>query len=118
MSDYKQLRVWQQSMDFVVRIYEITQEFPKDELYGLVSQMRRAAVSVASNLAEGKGRTTSKELGYFLGNARGSLRELETQILISGRQQYIPREAEQELLHTTDDLGRMLHGLINFAKDS
>ena len=81
---YKDLRVWQQAMEFVLRIYSVTQKFPKDELYGLVSQMRRAAVSVVSNIAEGKGRSSKKELAHFLSNARGSIRELETQIIISG----------------------------------
>ncbi|SRR5579884_2092006 len=116
MADYKELRVWQQSMEFVVRVYTITQEFPKDELYGLVSQMRRAAVSVASNIAEGKGRTSSKELAHFLSNARGSLREVETQTMISARLAYITKGVEKELLSNIDDIGRMLHGLINFAK--
>ena len=113
--DYKELRVWQQAMDFVLRIYAITARFPKDELYGLVSQMRRAAVSVVSNIAEGKGRSSKKELAYFLSNARGSLREIETQTIISARLNYINTEVEKELLGSIDDISRMLAGLMNYA---
>ena len=112
---YKELRVWQQAMDFVVRIYAITKRFPADELYGMVSQMRRAAVSIVSNIAEGKGRASKKELAHFLSNARGSLCEVETQTMIAARLNYISPEMEKELLQTVEDLGRMLSGLVNFA---
>jgi len=113
--NYKDLRVWQRAIELVVQIYGLTRRYPKDELYGLTSQMRRAAISVASNIAEGKGRATSKELAHFLSNARRSLRELETQTIISARLHYISQEVEDEVLGTIDDLGRMLHGLISFA---
>lgn len=112
---YKDLRVWKEAMELVFRIYALTNAFPKDELYGLVSQMRRAAVSVVSNIAEGKGRESKKELAHFLSTARGSLRELETQVIIAARLEYMSSEAEQELLGRIDDVGRMLAGLMNFA---
>jgi four helix bundle protein len=80
---HKDLVVWNKAMDLVTEIYRLTKEFPKDEMFGLVSHLRRSAISVPSNIAEGKGRISKKEFHYFLGNARGSLAELETRIIIS-----------------------------------
>src|ERR1017187_5319400 len=84
-SSFQDLRIWQESMDLAVEIYRATSDFPKHETYGLVSQMRRAAVSVPSNIAEGKGHRSDPEFVRFLFHARGSLLELETQILIARR---------------------------------
>ena len=81
--NYTDLRAWQKAMAFVLDIYRCTRVFPKDELYGLSSQMRRAAVSIPSNIAEGKGRSSHKELLQFLFRARGSLLELNTQLMIA-----------------------------------
>ena len=92
--NFKDLKVWQLGMELVFRIYTITAVFPKDELFGLTSQMRRAAVSIVSNIAEGKGRTGSKELAHFLSTSRGSLRELETQVLIAAHLKYFNSEVE------------------------
>jgi four helix bundle protein len=80
---YRDLIAWRKATQLAVEIYRVTQKFPKDELYGLTSQMRRAAVSVASNIAEGKGRYSRKEFAQFLYRARGSLLELETQLFIA-----------------------------------
>ena len=91
-ASYRDLRVWQCSMKLVVSVYTITQCFPKQELYGLISQLRRAAVSVPSNIAEGKGRLTDRDRAHFFSQARGSLLELETQILIAQELQYISSE--------------------------
>jgi four helix bundle protein len=96
---YTDLKVWQKSMDLVVEVYRSTRTFPKHELYGLTSQMRRAAVSVPSNIAEAKGRYSTKELVQFLYNARGSLLELQTQIVIAHRLEYLP-EMEWNQLHS------------------
>jgi four helix bundle protein len=82
-TSYKDLRVWRQSVDLALEIYRQTQTFPKNELYGLTSQLRRAAVSVPSNIAEGKGRSSDKELVLFLHHSRVSLVEVETQLLIA-----------------------------------
>jgi four helix bundle protein len=79
---YRELIAWQKSVELVTEIYSITKEFPRDEIYGLTSQLRRSAVSVPSNIAEGQGRATKGEFIQFLGHARGSLFELETQIVI------------------------------------
>jgi four helix bundle protein len=82
---YRDLKVWQTAMDLVGAVYRLTREFPKEETYGLTIQLRRAAVSIASNIAEGKGRSSDKELLHFLSNAKGSLFEVETQIMIADR---------------------------------
>ncbi len=112
---YQDLKVWQLSMDLVVRVYELTRDFPDRELYGLVSQMRRAAVSIPSNIAEGKGRTSNKELAHFLSNARGSICELETQILLSVRLGLVSEAKAKELLETLTEVARMVSGLMSFA---
>jgi four helix bundle protein len=82
---YRDLKAWQTAMTLVGDVYRLTQEFPRDETYGLTSQLRRAAVSIASNIAEGKGRSSDKELLHFLSNAKGSLFEVETQVIVADR---------------------------------
>jgi len=88
IKSYRDLVVWQKAMDLVTEIYRVSREFPKDEIFGLTGQMRRAAVSVPSNIAEGYGKSSRKEYIFFLTHARGSLLELETQILIAGNLTY------------------------------
>ena len=100
-------------MDLVLRVYNITGSFPKQEIYGLTSQMRRAAVSVPSNIAEGKGRYSRKELLQFLFRARGSLLELRTQITIASELGFTNERSGQELIELTNEVGRLLNGLIN-----
>jgi four helix bundle protein len=112
---YRDLFVWQKSMHLVFRIYEATQRFPKHELYGLVSQMRRAAVSIPSNVAEGKGRSSDRDFSLFLQHSRGSLHELETQILISEHLGYVTDEEAADLQKLTSEVGRLLMGLMSFA---
>jgi four helix bundle protein len=111
-SSYRDLKVWQKAMDFVVRTYELTQTFPPSELYGLSSQLRRAAVSVASNIAEGKGRS-DKDFSRFLLQARGSVWEAETQLEIARRLKYLDVQTAQELLAAASELSRMLNGMLN-----
>lgn len=111
-ASYRDLRVWQCSMNLVVRVYTATQNFPTHELYGLVSQMRRAAVSVPSNIAEGKGRLTDRDRAPFFCQARGSLLELETQILISQRLNYMLPDDAQSLMQLSAEAGRMLNALV------
>ncbi len=114
---YRDLRVWQESMNLAEAVYSATADFPKSELYGLVSQMRRAAVSVPSNIAEGKGHYSDRELLHFLYHARGSLLELETQVEIAHRLQYL-KEAESDALHARAEVvGRSLTGLINACRE-
>ena len=100
-------------MDLVVAVYRCTDAFPRTEIFGLVSQIRRAAVSVPSNIAEGKGRFSNKELVQFLLRARGSLLELETQLLLSFRLGYLSKLNYEDTRGQCSDLGKMLNGLIN-----
>lgn len=111
-SSYRDLRVWQQAMQLVVAIYRCTQAFPKSELYGLTNQLRRAAVSIPSNIAEGKGRSTDRDRNVFFCRARGSLLELETQILIATELNYLTDEQSEDLMHRSTRLGQMLNALI------
>lgn len=94
LNSHKDLKVWQESMDLVEKIYQLTNTFPRNEQFGLVSQMRRSAVSIPSNIAEGAGRKGSREFGRFLYIAMGSLSELETQFEISLRLQYVTNQED------------------------
>jgi four helix bundle protein len=118
MRSYRDLRVWQQSMDLAEEIYRVTEVFPKHELYGLTSQIRRAAVSVASNIAEGKGRQTDKDFVNFLYHARGSLLEVETQLELARRLRYISEKDEEKFLERTKNVGQQLAGLIHALSGS
>lgn len=112
-SSFRDLRVWQQAMELALTIYRITANFPKYELYGLAQQMRRAAVSVASNIAEGKGRYHDKEFRQFLFHARGSLLELETQLAIASQLEYLTEEQSTRTQQLATQVGRGLSGLVN-----
>lgn len=105
------LRAWQEAISLVKDIYRITALFPKDEVYALTSQMRRAAVSIPSNIAEGAARTGDKEFLQFLSISRGSLSELETQVIIAGELGYL--ESTESILKKIDILFGLLGGLIN-----
>jgi four helix bundle protein len=109
---YRDIKVWQKGIDLVVDIYSCTRRFPRDEVYGLAGQLRRAAVSVPSNIAEGKGRRTDKEFLLFLHHARGSVFEVETQLTIAGLLGYIPETEVGRLGNSAGELARMLSGLI------
>lgn len=85
MNNYKELKIWQKSIELAVKVYQITQNFPKTELFGLTVQMRRSVSSISSNIAEGAGRNSSKDFSNFLGIANGSTCELETQLIIANR---------------------------------
>ena len=108
---HQKLNAWQEAMRLVKMTYLVTQSFPKEELYGLTAQMRRAAVSVPSNLAEGAARATKKEFAQFISIAEGSLSELETQTLIAAELGYI--SSEHEIFSSLDRAGRLLSGLHN-----
>ena len=96
----------------MAEIYAITREFPRDEIYGLTSQLRRSAVSVPSNIAEGQGRATKGEFIQFLGHARGSLFELETQIVIAEKLGYIAPQIESQVASKMTEVARILNGLL------
>ena len=110
---YQDLVAWQMAMDLVAAVYKLTLSFPKEELYGLTSQLRRAAVSVPSNIAEGQGRRGPGELKHFLRISLGSLMELETQVMIAERLHYLESEPVKTILRDSAELGRVLNGLIN-----
>jgi four helix bundle protein len=112
LTSYRDLIVWQKGIDFVVECYRLTGKFPRTELYGLMSQIQRAAVSFPSNIAEGAGRGHTREFLRHLGIARGSLFEAETQILISQRLDYVTDADTRAPLGMVTELGKMLHGLI------
>lgn len=111
--NYKDLLAWQKAMDLVEMVYSMTKRFPADELYGLTSQLRRAVVSVPSNIAEGQGRYSANEFNRFLSIAHGSLREVETQIMIAGRLGYVTEGETQPALDLCGETGRIINGLIN-----
>jgi four helix bundle protein len=110
---YRDLVAWQKGMELVGEIYGISRNFPKDEILGLVSQMRGAAVSIPSNIAEGHQKLSRKEYQYFLGNARASVAEIETQILIAKDLEYLGEIEVDRMLNLSAELGRVLNGLIN-----
>ena len=113
---HKDLQAWQFAMNFVVLIYSVTRSFPRDEQYGLVAQLRRAAVSIPSNIAEGYGRHSAKELHRFVNNALGSLLEVETQIEIAERLNYITRPLATNAFGESNRLKQVLHGLRAWAE--
>ena len=112
-ASFKDLRVWQEAMGLAVAIYKGTESFPKQEVYGLTNQMRRAAVSVASNIAEGKGHRSDKEFCNFLFHARGSALELQTQLMIARELGYLSEQDAAVLLDRADGVARGLNALIN-----
>jgi four helix bundle protein len=113
---YKDLEAWQCAMALVLEIYRSTAKFPREEMFGLTSQLRRAAVSVASNIAEGKGRFSDRELSQFLAVARGSVFEIETQIAIASGLGLVAKPQSQELLKRCGEVGRLLNGLIRSVR--
>lgn len=115
-SRYQDLRAWQKAIALVEHVYVVTSSLPPDEMYGLKSQMRRCAVSIPSNIAEGQGRATRGEFQQFLGHARGSLYELETQVLIAGKLGYLTAKDGECLLAEAKELGRTVNALIAALK--
>ena len=111
MNGYRDLKVWQLSLDLAVEICHSLKTFPNHELFGICSQIRRCSVSIPSNIAEGHQRDSTKEYLRFLSIARGSLAELETQLIISHRLNYIPNETHENYMARLGEVGRMLHGL-------
>lgn len=112
VAGYQDLLVWQRSMNLVESVYRLTESFPSVEQWGLVSQMRRAAISVPSNIAEGYGRQATGEYRHHLSIARGSLLELETQILLSQKLKYLKPEDADSVLKEIDEISRMLATLV------
>ena len=112
VKSYRDLRVWQNAMEIAEDVYRITRGFPKEEMFAMVTQMRRAAASIAANIAEGYGRDSSRSYAHFLRVSQGSLKELETHLLLSARVQLTSMELASPILEKCDVLGRMLRALI------
>jgi four helix bundle protein len=113
MKSFRELRVWQAAMDLVEKIYNLTRNFPREETYGLTNQLRRAAISVPSNIAEGHTREHLKEYLHHLSMAQASLAELETQIEIATRLKYVQPEALEHFLSDLNSLGKQMYALRN-----
>jgi four helix bundle protein len=111
MRPHETLDVWKKGIDFVVALYKTTESFPKEERFGLTSQLRRAAVSIPANIAEGAGRKSYKEFAHFLSNSQGSASEVETELLIASRLGYVEVSSYRALRSSLDEIGRMLTGL-------
>ena len=114
---YKDLIAGQKAMDLVNAVYDVADGFPKREVYSLTDQLRRAAVSVPSNIAEGQAHYSNREFIHFLRYSRGSLAEVETQIIIAQRRKYLSDEQATDLLKQADEVSRILSGLINSLKE-
>ncbi len=112
MHNFKELKIWQLSRKFVKKIYLLTSEFPSEEKFSLISQMRRSAISIPSNIAEGSGRNTAKDFGHFLNISLGSAYELQTQLFLSQDLDLINPVKANELNSNLEELQRMIHGLI------
>ena len=113
LKNYKDLNVWQKSYNLCLVVYRLTKDYPREEIYGLVSQLRRVAVSIPSNIAEGYGRKTTSDYLRFLYIAYGSVYEFETRIMISGDLDYIKKDILKEIGENITEVERMLKGLIN-----
>ena len=111
---FRKLIVWQKSDELAFQVYQVTQSFPKSEIFGIVSQMRRAALSVPANLAESSGRSSRKEKLYFCNVAKGSLTELEFFIDFSLRMNFLNEEKHKALCLLREDTGKLLHGYMKF----
>ena len=116
MRPHERLDFWTKSIEFVVAVYKATEPFPKDERFGLTSQLRRAAVSIPANIAEGAGRQSTKEFAHFLSNAQGSASEVDTELLIANRLGYLAEANYASLRASLDDIGRMITGLSRHLK--
>jgi four helix bundle protein len=111
--NYRELIAWQKAMDLVVLVYKATAALPPEERYGLTSQARRAAVSIPANIAEGQGRNSTREFLNFLSIAHGSLREVETHVLIAQRLNYLDEQVTGAVMDLASEVGRLVNGLSN-----
>ena len=112
INSYKDLRVWQRAMDLAVRCYGITGSFPKDETYGLTSQIRRSSTSIPANIAEGHGREHTGSFIQYSRIAQGSLKELETHLILAVRLGYLDEDGTRDVMSEIDELGKMIRSMI------
>src|ERR1044072_4012276 len=116
MRSHHNLDVWKKSIDFVIEVYKATEVLPKEEKFGLTSQIRRASVSIPANIAEGAGRRSDKELMHFLSNAQGSASEVETELIIAFKLGYLQKTSFENLILALDEIGRLITGLSNYLR--
>ena len=117
MHNYRELKIWQRSMDFVVRVYEVSAGFPKEEKYGLIAQLRSCVVSVPSNISEGAGRGTNKQFKRFLEYSMGSINEVQTQLELAFRVSYLSKEIYETLIDEALQIYKMILAFYNSLKD-
>jgi four helix bundle protein len=117
MHNYRELKIWQRSMDFVVKVYEVTAGFPKEERYGLTSQLRSCAVSVPSNISEGAGRGTNRQFKRFLEISMGSANEAQTQIELAYRVKYLDKQTADSLIDEALQIYKMILAFYNSLQD-
>ena len=113
MHNLKELKIWNKAMDLSVEVYKATSKFPKEEVYGLTSQIKRAAISIPSNISEGAGRNSNKEFIHFLGISNGSSYELQTQLIISNKLNLISNETLESLLKPIEEIQKMTYTFQN-----
>lgn len=116
IKSYRELKVWQKAMDFAEHVYKVQRDFPAEERYGLCDQLRRAVVSIPSNIAEGRGRDTAKDFSHFLALARGSLNEVATQLELAVRLGYL--DSGSGLYEESQEIRKMLNAMIERLKQS
>ena len=116
MHNYKELKVWQKSIDVTVKVYKISGQFPDSERFNLISQTRRSAVSIPSNIAEGAGRNTNGEFNHFLGISSGSSYELETQMIVAQRLNYLTAEVLADFSKDIQEVQKMIYSFQNYLK--
>jgi four helix bundle protein len=112
MHQYKKLKIWQKAMELNLIVYEKSKKFPREERFGLTQQIRRSAVSIPSNIAEGSGHMSEKEFKYFLSIANGSCCELETQIIIANKNNYLESKSYDMIIQIISEIQRMIFGLL------
>jgi four helix bundle protein len=117
LTHYRELIAWQKAMELVCTIYRITNAFPAEERFGLTNQLRRAAVSIPSNIAEGQGRGVGRDFARYLRMANGSRQEVETQVLIGHRLSYLDETKTQHVMNELEELGRIISGLLRSVSD-
>jgi four helix bundle protein len=116
VKSFHDLVAWQKAMELVTEIYKVSQKFPQEEMFGLTSQIRRAAVSIPSNIAEGRGKSSKGEFQQFLYHARGSLAEVETQLMIAINLGYLTNQGVSHIMELIARVGKLLHGLLSAIK--
>lgn len=119
IKSYKDLIIWQKGIDIAINLYELVEDFPKEELYALTSQIKRACISVSSNIAEGYGRSSTQSYIHFVSISRGSLFELETQLIVAKRLKFIKNETLfSELMNQITEESKMINSFINKLESS